>query len=171
LGTAPAGRPTLQPNRLGGNLDCPQIKIGARVYLPVEVDGAYFYLGDVHARQGDGEVVGAPEIGAHVTVRFQVLSEPLAEWPLIEDQTHWRALTAAPTEGEAIRTGVLELARFVQSRYRVSFNDALVLLTMFVSLKCSRTGGWGDLHCVICASFARAVMEQATSPYREQDSR
>jgi amidase len=170
LGTAPAGAPTLQPNRLGGNLDCPQIKIGTHVYLPVEVDGAYFYLGDVHARQGDGEVVGAPEIGAQVSVRFQLLDEPLAAWPLVEDETHWRVLTAAPTEGEAIRTGVFELARFIQLRYDVSMNDALVLLTMCVSLNCSRTGGWGDLHCVVCTSFPKALIEQAVSGRRAPDA-
>lgn len=169
LGTAPAGNSTLQPNRLGGNLDCPQIRIGSRVYLPVEVDGAYFFLGDVHARQGDGEIVGAPEIGARVSVRFEVSEKPLAAWPMIEDDSHWRVLTAAATEGEAIRTGVFEIARFVQSKYGVSFNDALVLLTMCVSLRCSRTGGWGDLHSVVCTSFAKTVMEQATSRYRGQD--
>jgi amidase len=171
LGTAPAGEPTLQPNRLGGNLDCPQIRIGARVYLPVEVDGAFFYLGDVHARQGDGEVVGAPEIGARVTIRFQLLDEPLASWPMIEDATHWRTLAAAPAEGDAIRTGVFELARFVQSRYDVSFNDALVLLTMCVSLKCSRTGGWGGLHSVICASFPKELVEQAVAGRRPPEGR
>src|SRR5436190_22160655 len=59
LGTAPAGGPTNQANRCGGNLDAPQIRAGAKVYLPIEVDGALFSLGDVHARQGDGELVGA----------------------------------------------------------------------------------------------------------------
>jgi amidase len=171
LGTAPAGAPTLQPNRLGGNLDCPQIKVGARVYLPVEVEGAYFYLGDVHARQGDGEVVGAPEIGAKVTVRFSLLDEPLAAWPVIEDQTHWRMVTAAATEGEAIRSGVFELAGFIERKYGVSLNDALVLLTMCVSLNCSRTGGWGDLQSVICASFPKELVERATSGVREPHSR
>jgi len=167
LGTAPAGESTLQPNRLGGNLDCPQIRIGARVYLPVEVDGARFFLGDVHARQGDGEVVGAPEIGARVSVRFEILKEPIAAWPMIEDESHWRVLTAAATEGDAIREGVFEIARFVQSKYSVSFSDALVLLTMCISLQCSRTGGWGDLECVVCASFSKTVMEKATSRYCE----
>ena len=36
------------------------------------VPGALFSLGDVHALQGDGEVVGAPEIAARVTARFSI---------------------------------------------------------------------------------------------------
>ncbi len=110
LGNAPAGEPTLQPGRHGGNLDCPQIRIGARVYLPIEVEGAMFYLGDVHARQGDGEVVGAPEIGARVTVRFGVLDRAIADWPLVEDADHWHIVASAPNEEEAIRQGVFAAA-------------------------------------------------------------
>ncbi len=169
LGNAPAGDPTNHPNRLGGNLDCPQIRIGATVYLPIEVEGALFFLGDVHARQGDGEVVGAPEIGARVSVRFQTLDQPLATWPMVEDDAHWRIITAAATEEEAIRIGVFELARFVQRRYGVSFNDALVLLTMCISLNCSRTGGHGKLDRVICASFSKNAMEQATAKYCDNE--
>lgn len=48
------------PNPLGGNIDCPFIRKGARQDLPIEVEGALFSLGDLHACQGDSEVAGAP---------------------------------------------------------------------------------------------------------------
>lgn len=163
LGNAPAGEPTNHPNPLGGNLDCPQIRIGARVHLPVEVDGAMFFLGDVHARQGDGEIVGAPEIGARVTVRFELLDRPYAAWPMIEDDECWHTVTCGSTEEAAIRLGVFETARFVQARYEVTFNDALVLLTMCVSLRCSRTSGHGELERVVCTSFPKLLLEQAVA--------
>ncbi len=162
LGNAPAGMPTNHPNRLGGNLDCPQIRIGTRVYLPVEVPGALFFLGDVHARQGDGEIVGAPEIGARVTVKFQVLDAAHAAWPMVEDATHWHTITCGVTEEDAIRIGAFETARFIQNHYDVSFNDALVLLTMCVSLRTSRTGGHGDLERVVCTSFSKDLLAKAT---------
>jgi len=41
----------------GGNMDCNEVREGATVVLPVEVDGAYLYFGDSKARMGDGEVV------------------------------------------------------------------------------------------------------------------
>jgi amidase len=43
----------------GGNMDCRLIAPGARVRLPVQVAGALFFAGDVHATMGDGEVNGS----------------------------------------------------------------------------------------------------------------
>ena len=42
----------------GGNLDIRDLAAGAELYLPVEVAGALFSVGDTHAAQGDGEVCG-----------------------------------------------------------------------------------------------------------------
>lgn len=46
------------PRRTGGNLDIRDIAAGTELYLPVEVAGALFSVGDTHAAQGDGEVCG-----------------------------------------------------------------------------------------------------------------
>ena len=42
----------LWPGDFGGNMDAQEIRPGATVYLPIFHDGAYFYFGDGHARQG-----------------------------------------------------------------------------------------------------------------------
>ena len=46
------------PRQVGGNLDIRDLSAGVTLYLPVEVDGALFSIGDTHAAQGDGEVCG-----------------------------------------------------------------------------------------------------------------
>ncbi len=46
------------PRRVGGNLDIRDLAAGTVLYLPVEVAGALFSIGDTHAAQGDGEVCG-----------------------------------------------------------------------------------------------------------------
>jgi len=46
------------PRRVGGNLDIRDLTSGVILYLPVEVPGALFSVGDTHAAQGDGEVCG-----------------------------------------------------------------------------------------------------------------
>ena len=46
------------PRRVGGNLDIRDLSAGTVLYLPVEVAGALFSVGDTHAAQGDGEVCG-----------------------------------------------------------------------------------------------------------------
>ncbi|MCK0197968.1 acetamidase/formamidase family protein [Ancylobacter sp. 6x-1] len=61
IGVAPA-EPGLHsivpPRRVGGNLDIRDLSEGVTLYLPVEVEGALFSIGDTHAAQGDGEVCG-----------------------------------------------------------------------------------------------------------------
>lgn len=61
MGVAPKepGRlDTVPPRWNGGNIDIRGLVMGAKVYLPVLVDGALFSLGDCHSAQGDGEVCG-----------------------------------------------------------------------------------------------------------------
>ncbi len=57
LAVAPRGQEAfggLWPGDFGGNMDAQEIREGATVYLPIFHDGAYFYFGDGHARQGYG---------------------------------------------------------------------------------------------------------------------
>ena len=71
-------------------MDVQEIGPGCRLYLPVQVDGALFYLGDCHAVQGDGELCG---IGA-IEIRTLVDSAPgparrgraSMAWPRIEGE-------------------------------------------------------------------------------------
>jgi formamidase len=65
---------TIPPRETGGNLDVPQARAGATVFLPVDVPGALLSLGDVHFAQGEGEVCGtAIETHGRVTIRVDVL--------------------------------------------------------------------------------------------------
>jgi acetamidase/formamidase len=61
IGVAPAEQglhSIVPPRRVGGNLDIRDLAAGTTLYLPIEVAGALFSVGDTHAAQGDGEVCG-----------------------------------------------------------------------------------------------------------------
>jgi len=61
IGVCPAGpgwHEAWSPRQVGGNMDCPELVVGARLFFPVAVPGALLSLGDGHARQGYGEVAG-----------------------------------------------------------------------------------------------------------------
>src|SRR5271165_4771150 len=65
---------TIPPRENGGNLDIKQLSKGARLMLPVFVDGALFSVGDAHFAQGDGEACGtAIEMAGSILVRFTLL--------------------------------------------------------------------------------------------------
>jgi formamidase len=71
--SAAGGLRTIPPREIGGNLDIRQLVAGSRLYLPVDVPGALFSIGDLHFAQGDGEVCGtAIEVAGSVTVALHV---------------------------------------------------------------------------------------------------
>src|SRR6202790_2154241 len=69
----------------GGNLDVRDVRPGNRILLPVYHPGALFYLGDVHASQGDTEVTGtAAETNATVRLRLEVVPGKKSGWMRID---------------------------------------------------------------------------------------
>lgn len=70
---ATRGLRTIPPRENGGNFDVKQLTKGAKLFLPVAVEGALFSTGDAHFAQGDGEVcLTAVEMGATCVVRFRL---------------------------------------------------------------------------------------------------
>ena len=66
--------------RNGGNLDLPFVTEHTDIYLPVDVEGAGLYLGDVHSLQSYGELSGiAMEASSKIVLDVEVLktSKPL----------------------------------------------------------------------------------------------
>ncbi len=132
IGVAPAGEPvaTCFPGTHGGNLDIPLIAPGARVYLPVTVEGGMFALGDVHASQGDGELAGAPiEVAAEVTVRLDVLSGRRWSWPWIETAEVWATCACGPTVEEGLRIATDNMASLLMEKLEVPRTAALMLIS------------------------------------------
>jgi amidase len=64
------------PRRTGGNMDIRDLSTGAILYLPVEVAGGLFSIGDTHAAQGDGEICGtAIESAMSVTLTLDLVKD------------------------------------------------------------------------------------------------
>jgi formamidase len=83
--SAADGLRTIPPRETGGNFDVRQLVAGSRVWLPVDVPGALFSIGDLHFAQGDGEVCGtAIEVAGSVTVRLRVHKVPAPSFPAYE---------------------------------------------------------------------------------------
>ncbi|MEI4472337.1 acetamidase/formamidase family protein [Frigidibacter sp. MR17.24] len=70
------------PRRVGGNLDIRDLSAGTELWLPVEVAGALFSVGDTHAAQGDGEVCGtAIESPMDVVLTFDLVKDARLKMP------------------------------------------------------------------------------------------
>ena len=85
LGVAPAGGQaisTATSGPYGGNMDFRRFGPGATAYFPVFAPGALFYLGDGHACQGDGEIVGTGiETSFEIEITLRVLKGKTIAWP------------------------------------------------------------------------------------------
>src|SRR5690606_17125059 len=81
FGVAPAGGQaisTATSAQHGGNMDYRLFAPGTTAWFPVSVPGALFYLGDGHACQGDGEIVGTGiETSFEMEVTFRVLKRKI----------------------------------------------------------------------------------------------
>ncbi|MHB1134390.1 MAG: acetamidase/formamidase family protein [Chloroflexota bacterium] len=131
IGVAPAGQPvaSFYPGPHGGNMDVNDIAVGARVHLPVEVEGALLWLGDVHASMGDGELTGGGiDINAEVTVRVDVL--PRLHWPRpwVETPDSWVTIANAPELPDAIRLATSDMATLLAQKLGVSREEGFILI-------------------------------------------
>jgi acetamidase/formamidase len=121
---------TLAPGPFGGNMDVQDVCPGNTVYLPVWNEGALFYTGDTHARQGQGELCGvALEITSRATFVFEVIKKRPISWPRIESPDRIMTVGSARPMEDAARIAYAELVTWLESDYGWTRLDAYQLLT------------------------------------------
>jgi acetamidase/formamidase len=119
----------LWPGDFGGNMDASEVREGTTVYLPIFHDGAYFYFGDGHARQGEGEVAGTGlETSMDVTFRIEVIKGKTIDWPRLEDGTHIMVAGSGRPLIDAFRLAHVELIEWMAQEYGFDKIDAYALL-------------------------------------------
>jgi acetamidase/formamidase len=133
-GVAPdvAGRvSTIPPGAHGGNIDNWRIGAGARMYYPVQVDGALFSIGDPHISQGDGELSGTA-IEASLNVLFQVFLRKDFTFPspLLETPKNWIVHGFDEDLNVAMRQASLDMLGFLTEHQSLSRNDAYSLMSV-----------------------------------------
>lgn len=120
----------ITPGNHGGNMDLPDLRPGATLYLPVRKEGAYLYLGDCHAAQGDGEICGvAVEFPTTTTVRVDIVKDWPIEWPLVENDDFIMATGSVRPLEDAIRIAYDNLLLWMVAKYGFNRWDAYFLLT------------------------------------------
>jgi len=151
---------TLAPGPFGGNMDVPDVCPGNTVYLPVWNEGALFYTGDTHARQGQGELCGvALEITSKVTVVFDVIKERAILWPRIESPTRLMTVGSARPMEDAARIAYAELAAWLAADYGWTLPNAYQLLTQAGGLY---VGNMVDTTYSLVASVEKALATRST---------
>jgi acetamidase/formamidase len=127
---------TFPPRANGGNMDDPSMVAGTTVYFPVFVEGALFSLGDTHAAQGLGEVVGtAIESPMRIRFRVSVLKSRSIEEPQYETSEYYATTGFATTIDEAARKATRYMIQHLVETRGMTRADAYMLCSLAADLK------------------------------------
>ncbi len=122
----------------GGNFDVPEITTGARVHLPVLVDGLNLHVGDVHAVQGDGEIDGAGgiETAGVLTLKIELADRPKRFGSPRIETDEWIAATgfARPAEA-AFRAALSDLIAWMVDDFGFTTTSAHMLLAQVLEAR------------------------------------
>lgn len=129
-------------------MDIRDMAAGTELYLPVEVAGALFSVGDTHAAQGDGEVCGtAIESPMSVALKFELIRQVPLAFPRFTtpgpvtnhlDRQGYEVTTGiGPDLMEAAREAVRGMVELLSHRYRLPPVEAYMLCSVCGDLRIS----------------------------------
>lgn len=171
IGNAPAEpghHSVVPPRRMGGNLDIRDLSAGTVLYLPVEVAGALFSVGDTHAAQGDGEVCGtAIESPMNAVLTLDLVKDANLAMPRFTtpgpvtrhlDAKGYEVTTGVgPDLMTGARQAVADMVALLAARYGLNPVDAYMLVSTCGDLRISEIVDMPNW--VVSFYFPRVVFE------------
>lgn len=156
------------PRRVGGNLDIRDLAAGTTLYLPVEVAGALFSVGDTHAAQGDGEVCGtAIESPMDVVLKLDLVKDARLKTPRFTtpgpvtrhlDAKGYEVTTGiGPDLMAGAREAVAQMVDLLAGRYKIDSVEAYMLASVCGDLRISEIVDMPNW--VVSFYFPRCVFE------------
>jgi acetamidase/formamidase len=142
----------------GGNMDYRGFREGVTVYFPVAVEGALFHIGDGHALQGDGEIVGTGiEVSMDVEVTLEVVKGKPIRWPHADDGTFVMAVGNARPLDQAVQHATTELVTLLHEDYGLDYPAASTLLGQCIRYD---VGNVFDPAYTVVAKVEKALLER-----------
>jgi len=171
IGLAPGEPGThsiVPPRRVGGNMDIRDMAAGTVLYLPVEVKGGLFSVGDTHATQGDGEVCGtAIESPCSLAAKFELVRGAKLKFPRFTtpgpvsrhlDAKGYEVTTGiGPDLWEGTRAAVMGMIDLLSAHHKMSVAEAYMLCSVCGDLRISEVVD--QPNWVVSFYFPRAVFE------------
>ena len=164
FGVAPARHQaisTATSERHGGNMDWNGFRAGVTALFPVFEPGALFALGDVHAVQGDGEIVGTGiEISADVVFRIELHKGREIGWPRAQTPELIATLGNARPLDQCVQHATTEMLRWLAEDYGLDRHLAHVVLGQAVGYQ---LGNMFDPAYTMVCTLSKDVLNAITS--------
>ena len=133
----------------GGNMDYRAFGPGATIAFPVSEPGGLFYLGDGHACQGDGEIVGTGiETSFEVEFTLNLRKKASGQWPRCETATDIMTLASGRPLDQALQFATGETIRWLVEGLGVDTIEASHLLGQMVRYDVANV--FNPAYCVAC---------------------
>lgn len=121
---------TLLNGDYGGNMDIPDVKPGATIFLPVNRDGGLVMMGDLHAAQGQGEIIGgAIETSGKVDCTIDLIKGKTLRAPRLRDDQQIMAMGTAGDLHGAVVEAYANLLDWLVEDYGLNRWDAYNLMS------------------------------------------
>ncbi len=142
----------------GGNMDYRGFVQGATVYFPVFVPGALLHVGDCHAVQGDGEIVGTGiEISAEVTFGVDLIKGRQINWPRAENADYIMTVGNARPLDQCVQHATTEMVRWLTSDFGLDARTAHLLLGQCVQYDLGNI--YDPAYTMVC-KVSKKVLEE-----------
>ncbi len=148
----------------GGNLDVRDFAPGNTIHLPVYHPGALFYLGDVHASQGDTEFTGtAAETQSTVRLSLDLVRGRRVPGIRVEKPDALVTIHAYRPLEVAVETATIQMIDWLIDAYGFSAVDAYCLVSTCPDFRINiyQMCRLGKLNYVAGAELPRRVVEVA----------
>ena len=159
LGVAPARQEaiaTTTPGAFGGNMDYAGLNAGVKVMFAVNVPGALLFLGDGHARQGEGELVGTGlETSLDVEFTVDLVKKTAIAWPRLENETHIMVLGSERPLMQAFQHATTEMHRWLMTGYGLSERGAALLMGQAAEYEIANVV---DPHFTVVAKMRKSLL-------------
>lgn len=136
IGVAPSNKKneilSFFPGTFGGNMDFSSITQSSIVYLPVFHEGAFLYIGDGHAVQGDGEIAGnALETSLDVEFSVKLIKKEILQlkYPRVEDSIYIMSVGVNKKLENALKIATSGLLDWLQLDYHLSLEEATQVMS------------------------------------------
>jgi amidase len=161
FGVCPAGGQAISTSTAGphgGNMDYRGFISGVTAYFPVAVPGALLFVGDGHAVQGDGEIVGTGiEISFDVQVTVRLLKGQPTHWPRGENSHYIFTVGNARPLDQALQHATTEMLTWLQSQYGLDITAASILLGQCVEYEIGNV--YDPAYTVVCRVAKRYLAQ------------
>ncbi len=161
FGVAPPGGQaisTATSSTHGGNMDYRGFTQGVTVHFPVFVPGALLHVGDGHALQGDGEVVGTGiEISFDVQFTVRLTKRKKIQWPRAESDDYLMTVGNARPLDQCVQHATTEMVRWLQEDYGLDARGAHLLLGQCVKYDLGNV--FDPAYTMVCKVAKRLLVQ------------